>query len=29
MVLATQSISPPPIFFDEFSSSEEEAPEAP
>jgi hypothetical protein len=24
--LATQSISPPPIFFDEFSSSEEEAP---
>jgi hypothetical protein len=27
--LATQSISPPPIFFDEFSSSEEEAPEAP
>jgi hypothetical protein len=27
--LATQSISPPPIFFDEFSSSEEDAPEVP
>jgi hypothetical protein len=26
---ATQSISPPPIFFDEFSSSEEEAPDVP
>jgi hypothetical protein len=27
--LTTQSISPPPIFFDEFSSSEEEAPATP
>jgi hypothetical protein len=27
--LTTQSISPPPIFFDEFSSSEEEAPVTP
>jgi hypothetical protein len=27
--LATQSISPPPILFDELSSSEEDAPEVP